>query len=87
MTDGPKHADPVFRRIRDQMNRASNANPATVCRRCGLTRTGHPDGDVWTTGHPDGPGDTGYAPEMRSCNSRLSAQQTNAKRLGFDAGL
>jgi hypothetical protein len=65
MSDGPKHADPVFRRIRDEMNRQSNANPNTVCRRC----------------------DTGYAPEMRSCNSRLAAQQTNAKRHGFDAGL
>ena len=85
-----KHSDPHFKRIRNAMNRASNANPGTRCRRCGLTlaerRMTKPN-DVWTCGHPDAPGDVGYAPEHRSCNSQLAAQQTNDKRIGFNAGL
>jgi len=77
MANNAKHRDPHFKRIRDVMNRQSNADPSTICRRCGLTRAGHPPGDVWTTGHPDAPGDIGYAPEMRTCNSRLAAHATN----------
>ncbi|WP_395153733.1 hypothetical protein [Ilumatobacter sp.] len=90
MPNAAKHADPEFRRIRDAMNRRSNANPGTTCRRCGLTlaeRRKVKPKDIWTTGHPDLPGDHGYAPEHRSCNSSLGAQHANAKRLGFDYGL
>lgn len=87
MANSAKHADPQFRRIRDAMNAASNADPNTRCRRCKLTKSQHPDGDVWTCGHPDKAGDVGYAPEMRSCNSRLAAEQTNAGKHGFDVGL
>ena len=88
MPNSFKHSDPHFKRIRNAMNRESYANPATRCRRCGLTRDQHPAGDKWTCGHPDAPGDIGYAPEMKSCNCRLSAQQTHAKKkLGNALGL
>lgn len=83
MANSPKHADPQFRRIRDAMNRRSNADPTTRCRRCGLTLTErhrtHPN-DTWTCGHPDRPGDTGYAPEHKSCNSSGGATAGNHAR-------
>ena len=77
MGNSAKHSDPTFKRIRNAMNRRSNVEPLTKCRRCGGTKAEHPPGDIWTTGHPDAPGDIGYAPEMRSCNSRLAADRTN----------
>lgn len=56
---------------------AANANPATLCRRCGQPAR---PGDPWQAGHiNDGQIDGPLAPEHRSCNARagqaLSAQR------------
>lgn len=83
MANSAKHSNPQYRRIAPLIRAAAYANASTTCRRCGLTlaerRRTHPT-DVWQCGHPDRPGDIGYAPEHRSCNTSAGATDGNKRR-------
>jgi hypothetical protein len=65
-TRGPRHYTGSYRRTAEKMVAAANADPSTLCRRCGQPARA---GDPWTAGHvragdPDSP----LAPEHASCN-------------------
>ncbi len=88
VANSAKHADLQYRKLAPLVRAAANADPSTRCRRCGLTlverRRTHPR-DVWQCGHPDRPGDVGYAPECRSCNTSAGATDGNKRRsTGYD---
>ena len=90
MVNSPKHADREFRRVSPIIRAAANANPATRCRRCGLTlaerRRTHPNA-TWDCGHPDRDIDTGYAAECSHCNRSHGATVGNRNRNGNALGL
>lgn len=83
---GAKHSDPGFRRARAVIIPAANANPATTCRRCGLTlaerrRLTGSDSITWDCGHP-----APYAPEHSDCNRSAGAIVGNRNRHGNALG-
>lgn len=48
---------------------AANADPGTLCRRCGKTKAQHRPGTFWTAGHVrDGDPTSPLAAEMSNCN-------------------
>lgn len=62
------------RKVRD----AANADPGTLCRRCGLPARA---GDPWEAGHViDGDPRSPLAPEHRSCNRSSGAKRGNRLR-------
>lgn len=74
----PPHHAGTYHVDAARVRNAANANPATLCWRCG--KPAQP-GDPWTAGHtidttPGAP----LAPEHRSCNSRAGAILGNTKR-------
>lgn len=66
----------------------ANANPATLCARCGQPAR---PGDPWQAGHRnDGHIATSladYQPEHRSCNTSAGARIGNQRRAGNDPTL
>ena len=59
------------------------SDPATRCRRCGLTLADKP-GDTWDAGHVnDGQIGGPLAPEHSSCNRSAGAIAGNRRRLGL----
>ncbi len=78
--------DGDYQRIAPLIRAQAYANPATRCRRCGLTlqqrRLTHPKA-TWDCGHPD-PGDHGYAPECSYCNRSAGAKRGNRMRKGLN---
>ena len=73
----PAHHRGSYQAKAKQVRDRANANPATVCWRCGgLAR----HGDPWQAGHTvDGMIDGPLAPEHRSCNAR-AGQALSTKR-------
>lgn len=80
---GAAHRTAAYQRAAAAVRAAAYANPATKCRRCGLTlaevRRIHPKA-TWDCGHPD-PGQTGYAPECSHCNRSAGATTGNRARV------
>lgn len=95
MANAPHHKTPRYVHASRRLRQLANANPHTVCWRCGLTLDRHKPGDTWTAGHtidgsnawqpwphitePPPPGDW-LAPEARSCNYSAGATTGNHKR-------
>lgn len=87
MANSPKHSDPEYRRARANIIPAAYANPATRCRRCGMTlderQAKYPTKRItWDCGHP-----APYAPEHSDCNRSAGARIGNANRHGNALGL
>lgn len=60
---------------------AANANPSTVCGRCGEPAR---PGDPWQAGHVnDGQVNGPLRPEHRSCNASAGATMGNQRRQGL----
>ena len=75
-------------RLSAQARARYNANPNTVCARCGQQRR---TDDPWQAGHRhDGIVATSladYQPEHRSCNAAAGARLGNQRRQGNDPAL
>lgn len=72
------HYQGNYQREARRVRNAANANPDTLCRRCGQPAR---PGDPWQAGHindsqPGGP----LAPEHRSCNTSAGARLGNQQR-------
>jgi hypothetical protein len=62
----------------------ANANPDTVCRRCGQKAR---EGDPWQAGHViDGDPWSPLAPEHQSCNARAGARLKEPRSRNWLAG-
>ena len=74
----PAHYRGDYHRRAAAVRAAANADPDTVCWRCGL---GARPGDPWEAGHlHDGDPLAPLAPEHRSCNRAAGARLANERR-------
>lgn len=86
MASQPHHAGSYVRRAK-KLRDAANANPGTLCWRCGRTLAAHPphrDGKpaTWTAGHLiDGQMGGPLAPEASTCNYRAGAIMRNTRGI------
>lgn len=84
MANKPHHQDRRFVVEGRAIRATANANPDTICWRCGETleqaRKHHPH-TRWTAGHlRDGDPTAGLAPEHSHCNYSAGATAGNARR-------
>ena len=76
MSKGPHHTGTYHRRAL-KLRAQANANPNTLCWRCGQPAR---NGDPWTAGHlRDGDPTSPLLPEHASCNYRAGAIMRNER--------